>query len=186
MRRGFLTACAAAALCACVKQENPIAPVIPPGAIVYGLDATSIAYHYRDTTKNNDYELAWLPGLGFSGTNCLALSLAQPTDTTGSFIFYTTGSNTGAIQRRIATVTDTVTGFLLPSSATPLGTHGNFAVNGTGLLTLSWANGTASRYFDPAAVMTLRSDTITSTVNLSLAGDSVHVHWRLSWLRGTC
>jgi hypothetical protein len=78
-----------------------------------------------------------------------------------------------------------VTGYFLPQIVQ--GSHGHYVVDSAGHLKLTWANGTATQYFDPTADLQLHGDTLTSLAELSALADSVHASWSVTWARtGFC
>ena len=188
MRHARVYAFGFAALAGCVTS-HVTGPNIPDGSIVYKIAPLTIQYHYVDVRAVNggDYELFWLPLAGFTGVNCLGLLPHSAVDTNGTFVFAWAGPNTGSIQRRIGTTIDTVEGKFRTSAprGPEQGTHGTFAVDATGRLTLLWADGTPSEYFDPSAVIRLSGDTISSSFSVHLFADSLQYSWQVSWIRDT-
>lgn len=162
---------------------------LPAGTAAFQLvvDTVHTSFHLVDTASTTgarfDYELTWLPQLGFGGTNCIGLLAHSPTDTTGSLYFVSTGSNYGVARRRNNAVTDTTFfGILFQGQ----GSRGGYAVNSSGKLVLTWADGSGIQFFDPAADIQLHGDTITSHAELSYLADSVHYSWRMMWVRSAC
>jgi hypothetical protein len=184
MRRAWVWASGFAALAGCVGSAMT-GPSVPDGSITYRIDPSSIQYHFTDirVASGGDLELSWLPLLGFTGDNCVALLPRSATDTVGTFVFAYAGPNTGRIARRRGAITDTVPGYFLPAAGSDQGTHGSYAVGATGLLKLAWADGIQTQYFDPGAVLRLVNDTITATADLRFVADSVRYTWHVSWVR---
>jgi hypothetical protein len=170
---------------ACVKYEpTGLSIPIPSNARVYTMVDSILSYHYVDSTHGSSAELWWEPQRGFEGFNCIGLVPSSPTDTVGTFVFAFQGRNVGILRERVFLDTTFVTGFFLPSPN--LGTHGSYVLDSAGHLKLTWADGTATQYFDPTADIQLHNDTITSRAELSARADSVHASWSVSWARSTC
>ena len=167
----------------CATTE-PTGLNIPANAIVYEIAPKKLKYDYVDTTvSSTPYTLHWLSDSTYTGFNCIGLVPRAAPDTTGTFVFVFSGTNTGYIKRLQNGTTDTTSAFFLPPLGFDQGTHGNYALDSSGKLKLFWADGTQSRYFDPAAVIRLHNDTLTSDFSFKASGDSVQFSWQVNWVR---
>jgi len=182
MRRCAVTL--AALLAGCLGATETKSPVIPDGTPVYRIDESQLFYAFRDTSAGRDIILSWLntptvaPLLGY---NCLGMLPDGLGDSTGTFIFAWNGPNTGFVERWIGTTADTAVAYFFPPEGSDQGTEGSYVVNSAGELTLNWANGIQSRYFQPGAILTFRTDTIVSVVDVLSRGDSIREQWRVVW-----
>lgn len=180
MRRYTAPALALLALAACINPVENGGPPIPAGSLVFTFEPSILAYHLADSTNNTHFILDWIPP-AFSGYNCLGLlPNAAPGDTAGSFVFSWSGRNIGFLSRFADGVTDTTTGYFFPAQS--LGTHGSYVIDSSNKMTMSWVDGTRSRYFQPAADIRLRADSIISNVDLKTRGDSIHEVWHVVWV----
>jgi hypothetical protein len=187
----FLAACAlAVALAACrstdLEESFPLLEQIPDDAtVIYRIEPTLIGYHFRDTTAGQDLELRWvdIPQQPFAGYNCVAFSPLSPTDTVGTFVFVARGPNQGFVERMTPVVTDTVTGYFIGNGQ---GSRGSFVLDSQNRLTLTWANGTPQRYFDPSAVLRISADSLISDADITQAADSIHATWHVVWTVNAC
>ena len=183
MRRLLARAVMCAALMACsgtdIPTDLPHQQNIPAGAIIFKFDPAQLAYEFHDTTQGHDTHLFWLQGRGFSGINCVAFSpRSGPADTIGTFVFAARGPNTGFLERHDFAAVDTTTAYFLTGNE---GSRGTYLIDATNQVHLFWSNGEQSRYFDPAAVLHIAGNDLTSNVTLSLSGDSVVVRWGVVW-----
>ncbi len=166
---------------ACNALDGPERVDIPEGASIYKLAPTIMSYEGVDSTQGGHFAFTWLAGETFFGTNCLAFSPTPAASTSGSFVFFWTGENSGRVERRSSgAVLDTVQGFFM--AVDEPGTHGTYDVNASGALTLNWANGSRNRYFDPTATLRLSGDTVESVADLRARGDSIRDQWHVYWI----
>lgn len=173
-----------AALCVVVlagcNDRDPAGPNLPEWAVQFRFEPELLQYYYVDSSSTGFLELTWLPHFQYSGENCLQFAARTPEDTVGSFYFVVRGPNVGLLERRANNITDTTTGYLLPSP--PLGTRGSYVVFSDGRLQLNWFDGTPSRYFDPAAQLRFAGDTLFSDFEFRARADSVYARWHTAWL----
>jgi hypothetical protein len=165
--------------------------VFPSNANVYvfGLKTLPLlVYTYVDTATGANLHQSWLTNRGFAGAACIGLvPHAAVTDTFGTFLFGYYPPAIGQVKdsNAVTGVVDTVSKVFIPVPAE--GTRGSYAVDTTsGKVTLNWADGTPTQYFDPKADIRLIHDTITSHAELSAFADSIHVTWRVTWARDVC
>jgi hypothetical protein len=183
MARRLLCPVLLAALLGCESSITAPGIDMPAGAVVYQMSPWYLTYHYVDSTAVQPYELEWLPpsvATPWVGLNCLGFVARTPQDTTGTFVFRYSGANTGRVRHTEAGLTDTLIGYFLPPNAQ--GTHGDYVVESSGLLHLTWADGTQSRYFDPTATLHFSGDTLWSDY-VRGTGSTLHVEWHVAWIR---
>src|SRR5262245_54954204 len=169
---------------ACLNSDNTDPPEIPPGSLVFTFEPTVLSYVFIDSTVNPAIRLDWLvpPANQYVGAHCLGLLPSSPADTAhGTFTFTWSGSNTGPVQRTNGIDTDTVVGFLLPP-ANQQPTTGSYSIDGSNVITLSWSNGTPTRFFHPSSTIRLVADSIISDAQLTFHGDSVREFWHVAWI----
>ena len=176
-------ALAAASLGACKSLDVP-AVEIPPDAVQFVFDPAALTYDFYDSTSINRLHLTFLPNQPFGGTNCLALSPKNGTDTVGTFVFAANGQNIGRLLREDHGAVDTTAFFFLSGQE---GTHGSYVIHSNGALKLSWADwksGAPSRYFVDSANVRIIGDSIASDViNAEPLSRAV---WSVRWVRGVC
>lgn len=165
-------------------EALPFEETIPADAgYIYRIEPTLIGYFYEDSTSGQLMTLRWLPANGFNGYNCVALTPRSPTDSIGTFVFVAREANQGLLERYMLGAADTVPGFFIGAGQ---GSRGTYVRDAQDRVTLFWANGTPSRYFDPSATMRLSQDSLISDVALSERGDSVSATWHVVWRERPC
>lgn len=182
MRVSLIGIAAAVFLAGC-DTGAPSDPGLPDSLVAYRLAPTMLRYSFVDTSAGMSLELTWLPTLPFYGYNCLGFYPEPPADTSGTFVFYFNGANSGSLQRIWAGVTDTTSGYLLTGLE---GSGGTYAVDASNRLTLTWSDGTQARYFHPSAVLRFTGDTLWSDADLHSHGDSTRAQWHVAWVVGAC
>jgi hypothetical protein len=178
------TALVVLGLGACKSLEVPSVQ-IPDGSIQYVFSPTSLFYDYIDTTAGIKLHLTYLPQQPYAGTNCIALSPNNGTDTVGSFVFAFRGANNGGVLRVDHGSIDTTTFILLTGQE---GNHGSYVLHSNGTLNMTWADWPPhrSRFFVDSAQIRIIGDSIASDVVNEEFADSVHAIWHVRWVRGTC
>ena len=184
MKRYFALGTLVLALGACVHATDADGPPIPAGSLVFTFEPTVMSYLYIDSTVSPPFRLDWLvpPENTFNGFNCLGLLPNTPADTAhGTFTFSWSGPNTGPVQRSNTIDSDTVIGYFLPpANETP--TRGNYSIDAGGNVTLSWSDGTPTRYFNPVGTIRLSADSIISDAVILTHGDSIREVWHVAWI----
>lgn len=176
--RAFAAVAAVVTAGACT-ETTPTGPELPPWASEFVFFHPHLSYLYVDSSPGTDLRLEWSGDTTYSGWNCLLFAPTTAGDSTGEFFWVIRGFNRGRMLRTQFGVEDSLDAFLLPPSG--LGTRGTFLASASGAVTLDWADGTPSRYFDPAANIRIEGDTIFSDVTLNFADG--FVQWRVGWLR---
>ncbi len=169
-----------------LEESFPLQEQIPATATaIYRIEPTLIDYRFRDTTAGQDLELRWvhIPQQPYSGYNCVAFSPLSPGDTVGTFVFVARGPNQGYLERTTPVLTDTVAGYFIANGQ---GSRGSFVLDSQNRLTLTWANGTPSRYFDPSAALRISADSLISDADITQAADSIHATWHVVWTINAC
>jgi hypothetical protein len=181
LRPGLIAAVLAAGAC----TENPQETInLPAWGSSYVFFFPHLRYFYLDTATENSVLLKWEGSVDnvhtFVGWNCLLFAPTAAGDSTGTFYFVVRGANRGRLHYELAgTLQDSLDAYLLPPSQS-IGTTGSFVTHSSGGLLLNWANGTPSRYFDPAANLRFEGDTIFSDVTINF--ESGFVTWRAGWI----
>ena len=169
---------------ACKPFEIPGTVEVPPGSVQFVFDPAALFYDFYDSIPPNAVQLRYLPSQGYGGSNCLALSPNNGTDTVGSFVFATYGQNLGRVARLDHGVLDT-TAFVFLSGQE--GTRGSYVIHSNGALKLTWSDwgsGNPSRYFVDTANVRIIGDSIASDVVNAQAGS--RAIWSVRWVRGIC
>lgn len=177
MRR-FLTGIALVAVAACTDTTGTEDP-LPAWAERYIFYYPQLSYTYVDSTPTTDLRYDWAADSTFEGYTCVQLAPTNAGDTVGQFRFKINGLNRGTLQRTRFGTIDFLPAYFLPP--VPLGTRGSFVRHANGVLDLTWADGDASRYFDPAAVLAFDAgDTLRSDVTLPFTNG--YVEWHVGWI----
>lgn len=187
-RYALALAALAVAPAACLTNDSSV-PVFPSNANVYVFSVRTLpllVYNFTDTASGTRLRQTWLTDRGFAGAACIGLvPHVAVTDTFGTFIFGYSGPNIGEVEESNNGTVDTVLKYFIPVPAE--GTHGTWAHDtASGKVTLSWADGKPTQYFDPTADIRLIRDTLTTHAELSAFADSVHATWRVTWAHEIC
>jgi hypothetical protein len=154
--------------------------------LAFALVPQSIYYHYREINPADTMIIDWDTTQAYYGLACLRFRTTDSVhiDPTGPFQFVTSGSNAGTAWRQWHGQTDSVVAYAVWGCA---GDGGTYRRNADSTITFTWNNGQQYRYFGPAGVHRLRSDSlIQTTAEESYRADSTHASWRLKWVRAYC
>ncbi len=159
--------------------------------LTFQIDPTSLIYHYIDVRSGDttQYDWTWNPNRGYYGTACLRFSTTDSLhiDSTGTFQFFMSGTNSGYMDRRVVgpgvSITDSVVGNVFYGCE---GDGGTYRLNADSSITYTWANGDLHWMFNPSALHKLRADTIASSFAQSAYADSVRSSMRFNWVRNSC
>ena len=172
----------------CLTKDSSI-PVFPSNARVYVFNDSTLpllVYNFIDTASGANVRQHVLVDRGFAGAICLGLIPKMAvTDTFGTFMFAYYPPAIGEVVDSNAGTIDTILKVFIPNQY--MGSKGAYAVDtATGKVKLTWADGTPSQYFDPAADVRLIRDTLTTHAEISAFADSIHATWRMTFTHSVC